>query len=705
MPSSQRRRLARAAKQAKQKPAVTVIPAASSSAYEIIGGIESERLEIPACCARASSSDTSHSIISATALDLTIVPKALTQQLEATNHISRTIEGYKSNSQIDECAAPSTALHTLIGFNSTFSFEKTLEYTSPVKAKHQRRWNEPKITSYRRIGAIFEGTGQRALPVARYTSAGGVSTSQDAPSIFDYLALSCVKDQKPAPISSIELSTPNEELALHQDAPVLVPIAFGPASLTPTSPTPTSSGLEENLLLRVVLDEPKGLFSAKVASWAHCELVRLYQAQTAQLHSESTYSAHAPAGDFLQHEPTISEALVETVIFSLCGTDAEVSDIASGQAMVLYQTPYRPAYESSYELRNDSFDGRSKSPSLISDIDDDNSWSPHNTGRVFLSSLNGELFVVNPNQLLYKVKIIDETASDFDSIASPIKADRNNIKGAIELDGSELHCENDRLSDEDTASDFDVPELEGNDSSLVLKPFGIIQEVSFEHTKLLPRHEEYEEGPQEVLFEGKDTKFGTLSEIEKTKLGQRSAEVKESDYKSTDEDLFGNSEEAEDACHATTTVQPTNVAEESSSTAATDWVCELAHTMLGTESLFTFLGELHVESNGNATKTAVATAFLQLVDYERHKLGGALLPRSCPTATILGSRILPHTTVLGSTTLATFLSELDFDLNEETSAVGIYKAFKGLRRAELRAHEVVTTGVMGELGRALGKLT
>jgi hypothetical protein len=78
---------------------------------------------------------------------------------------------------------------------------------------------------------------------------------------------------------------------------------------------------------------------------------------------------------------------------------------------------------------------------------------------------------------------------------------------------------------------------------------------------------------------------------------------------------------------------------------------------------------------------------------------------SCTANFIFASKILPHTTVLGTTSLATFLAQ--FDSNEEgmVQAEEIYRVFKNLCKEETRKHLLIITSIMGKIGRRLGKLS
>lgn len=139
--------------------------------------------------------------------------------------------------------------------------------------------------------------------------------------------------------------------------------------------------------------------------------------------------------------------------------------------------------------------------------------------------------------------------------------------------------------------------------------------------------------------------------------------------------------------------------------ASPEWTAEFVRTMPGTESLFTFLTILGIDEDGSTTKIALVTAFLTLVAAEREKPDLPTLPSSCTTESVLASKVLPHTTVLGTTSLATFLAQFDFGHEDTVEAGEFYRIFKNLCIEETRKNLMATTGVMGRIGRHLGKLS
>jgi hypothetical protein len=135
-----------------------------------------------------------------------------------------------------------------------------------------------------------------------------------------------------------------------------------------------------------------------------------------------------------------------------------------------------------------------------------------------------------------------------------------------------------------------------------------------------------------------------------------------------------------------------------------DWASELVRTTLGTESLCTFFQYLEIDDNRTTTKVALASAFLTLVNLEREKLNKHALPKSYNALNVLASQIVPHTMFIGTTSLTSFLGCFAFDKNHSTTVSEVYRVFTALQKEDLHAQLIATTGVMGELGRSLGKL-
>ncbi|KAF2827822.1 hypothetical protein CC86DRAFT_380825 [Ophiobolus disseminans] len=137
---------------------------------------------------------------------------------------------------------------------------------------------------------------------------------------------------------------------------------------------------------------------------------------------------------------------------------------------------------------------------------------------------------------------------------------------------------------------------------------------------------------------------------------------------------------------------------------SSDWASELMRTTLGTKSLFTFLEHLEPSDDGRTSKSAIVTTFLQLVSIERKELGERALPSSYTTSSVLASKIVPHTTFLGITSLATLLAQFGFGMHGETTVDEVYRVFKAESKEDLCLQVKASTGVIGALGFRLGKL-
>ncbi|CAO2652496.1 Nn.00g007790.m01.CDS01 [Neocucurbitaria sp. VM-36] len=688
------------------------MPSALTSNYRIVGGIKSEVFDIPGYSARTRASKASRDTIDSVPLQTDINPKVLRGEREVKTSIIEPSGDQEGIAQAATHVAPSTSIQFLNGLDSTFSIERAYattysnageQNTSLAEVEQVKNWNDPTGTSFRRISPLEEKAVWAESSSEGLNSSGAVIVHQEVPSVSDYLTLSSSDHLQPTPALSAELSISAEET--HQDTSDPRPVQLGSSLTLSTSFLSTSSVLENRFFRCAVLGESTDMLPAKIALWARSELIRPLQYQAGQLPSESTLCSEAASthgAEVLVREPTNNTPSVDPFHPDSRNTDGGEMDIAGDQALVLYQYPCPPLNKFSYRLFNEDNENHSRSASLGSDTDEDSSWSSHSTIRIFLSSIDGELFVVNPNQLLYKVRVIDETASDFESIASPTKPDPYTATEADQSNGMECHGDDEYLFEESAMSEayhLNVPDF---DPFPDFSSFGAVHDKTIEHAHSLSQDEGYDEELQESPLDHQDTEIDSGCAHGPAKLEQDIDP--ETEYERPPEDSPMKSKYAEGAYGTSKFSQIAEIAEASTSAAAAAWSRELAQTMLGTECLFTFLSELKVESNGNATKEAVATAFLQLVDYERHKLGEALLPRSCSSAQILTSRILPHTTILGTTSLARFLSELVFDLKKEVSIVEIYEAFRELSKAELRAQEMATMGIMGALGQKLGKL-
>jgi hypothetical protein len=61
--------------------------------------------------------------------------------------------------------------------------------------------------------------------------------------------------------------------------------------------------------------------------------------------------------------------------------------------------------------------------------------------------------------------------------------------------------------------------------------------------------------------------------------------------------------------------------------------------------------------------------------------------------------------MLGTTTVASLVAQLVFDEKDQVEIVQVYAAWDRLGREEMRQQQMAAMGIMGALGRALGRLT
>jgi hypothetical protein len=293
------------------------------------------------------------------------------------------------------------------------------------------------------------------------------------------------------------------------------------------------------------------------------------------------------------------------------------------------------------------------------------------SSRMFLASVDGVIQCIDYNQLLHNVETAeDDGGSDFDSVASLDKKDLNglvdecdkapeSISGSVQL-GTAIH---DRLRDAKDTAQLESLELPGR----CLQPIEmtdsdqIVLSVCTSGPGLGSqdaRSVGTEEGPDLVVKQRTDLQSATCPDRE---------------------------EEVSAASQTTNTIEePASAASTASQASdASEWAYDLSRMRLGTESLFSYLEVLEVANGGKATRVAVVTAFLNLVNLERKKRGAHALPSLCSAHSLLSSGILSHTTMLGTTTVASFVAQLDFDEKDEVGMVGVYAAWDRLGREEV----------------------
>ncbi|KAF9695513.1 hypothetical protein EKO04_006335 [Ascochyta lentis] len=361
-------------------------------------------------------------------------------------------------------------------------------------------------------------------------------------------------------------------------------------------------------------------------------------------------------------------------------------------------------------------------------------WNQPSEHRVFISGQNGHCRVVSATERLYDVKITYED-SDCESVLSsddhlelpsddsdstiPLLSEDHGPgdEGVTSSDSAEsiINTPHETVSShyapaafEDGASMFDLDELTASSVEsvhgqkwlvLTAPPTPSLPSSTTKPAAVSGAHDWLVLTPSFTALRSEMT--NTSLDAQSASSTPESAPTKHEGAPPSDDDRsdFDPAEalQAEDT--------PTEFLESPAPIASPDWTSDLVHTMLGTESLFTFLSILDVSDNGLTTKPALVTAFLDLVAAERTKLDLPTLPTSCTPSTFMRSKILPHTTLLGATSLATFLAQFDFSTGDVVEAEQVYKTFKDLCKEEIRKNMLATTGKMGALGRRLGKLS
>ncbi|KAL5118010.1 hypothetical protein ACEQ8H_004156 [Pleosporales sp. CAS-2024a] len=286
----------------------------------------------------------------------------------------------------------------------------------------------------------------------------------------------------------------------------------------------------------------------------------------------------------------------------------------------------------------------------------DTVFSPTNTkyendpsiDRVFFAGMDGHTRLVDFTQSLYDVQITaDDGASDFESIYSPCKSIVSTAKFGSPL---KFHQEIGNSSSESSDDGIDIDSVRG------------------------PSHVGYSPSAQPSgQVEGADTSGTAPSFVE-------------------DKHITGS--HLEPMPEASPTANDPE---------AVKWTNELVRTMIGTESLYTFLTHLPADDHGLTSKSAIVTAFLKLVSFEREQRCERPLPQSYATGAVMASKIMPHTIFLGTTCLATFMAGFARS-GDEIRVTDVHRVFSTLSKCDLKMRTVATTGFMGVLGRQLGRL-
>jgi hypothetical protein len=348
--------------------------------------------------------------------------------------------------------------------------------------------------------------------------------------------------------------------------------------------------------------------------------------------------------------------------------------------------------------------------------------------RTFFADTKGHTHMVDLTQTLYDVDVLeDDGASDFDSIASPVKFNLRHmsdcedcgtisseeIDGEVDVDGLYEMCQFDCTLFTSGQKDYcnmrpstllSVSEDEGIiDPSIV---FITSESTGADGTEYI---EKAEETACTVLPEVEVCNASILEQISGKQLCDTKllAQI-DTTYQAYDINVMQVSCDDNPVGfvppdHKANTTAGVGCAPSPKPSSA-DWANELSRITTGTELLFIFLQHLKTTTTGTTTNSAIVAAFLQLVDLERKKLGERLLPSSYTASSVMASQIMPHTIFLGNKSLASFLQHISFGEQNEATIEDVYGAFKTVHKESLHCQIIPTTGIMGMLGRRLGEL-
>ncbi|KAI4657351.1 uncharacterized protein J4E79_007424 [Alternaria viburni] len=363
--------------------------------------------------------------------------------------------------------------------------------------------------------------------------------------------------------------------------------------------------------------------------------------------------------------------------FPLIATDVEnkpeVSlDYANKErALVPYCTPKPLSLTVDYEVDQDLVENGTDL-SLESIL-------PH---RMFLASADGVIQCIAYDQLLHDVETVkDDGGSDFDSVASPIKGFLEHSNGAHDKTSESIDSRiEDARSDSgirERLHDVDNAGLEGSEVSDLCD-----REELSSHTDDSNVGSDEAASVSTEKCEVVATQQGSLQSTTRSgsKEGLRDAPLNE----------LSNGELAETVA--------------TSPQVASNCGSYVSVMRLGTEPLSSYLEVMEAEESGKATRDAVVTAFLKLVNIERKKRGVHALPSLYRAQSVLSSSILQHTIMLGTTTVASFIAQLSFDEKDEVGMGDVCAAWDRLGREEVQRQPMASGGIMGTLGRALGRL-
>ncbi|KAI4711667.1 hypothetical protein J4E89_003108 [Alternaria sp. Ai002NY15] len=312
---------------------------------------------------------------------------------------------------------------------------------------------------------------------------------------------------------------------------------------------------------------------------------------------------------------------------------------------------------------------------------------PH---RMFLASADGVIQCIAYDQLLHDVETVkDDGGSDFDSVASPSKGYLEHFGGA--------HDETSKSIDsriEDAPLDLGIRNRLHD-----VEESASVESLEVPGWSLQPTNKDWMDRTEVWSYADGSEKAASVStekcEVSATQQGRLQSATC-SDSKEEFHDPLQSATPSEESVKAV--LYSSEVPEASASAR------EPSHMRLGTESSCSFREALEDEESGKVTRDAVITAFLKLVNIERKKRGVHALPSLYTAHSVLSSGVLPHTIMLGTTTVASFTAQLSFDEKDEVEMGDVCAAWDRLDREEVGRQQMASGGIMGALGRALGRL-
>ncbi|KAI4686815.1 hypothetical protein J4E81_008476 [Alternaria sp. BMP 2799] len=300
--------------------------------------------------------------------------------------------------------------------------------------------------------------------------------------------------------------------------------------------------------------------------------------------------------------------------------------------------------------------------------------------RMFLASANGAIQCIAYNQFLHDVETVkDDGGSDFDSVASPIKGLLGHSNGAHDETSESIDSRIEGAQSEpgipERLHDMDNAGVEGSEVSDLCD-----REELSSHT------DDSNIGSDEAA--SVSTEKCEVVATQQGNLQSTTRSGSEEDLCDAAPNELSNGELAE------TVVTSPQIA------VASNYGTDVSVMRLDTESLCTFLEVIEVEESGKATRNAVVTAFLKLVNIERRKRGVHILPSLYTAQSVLSSGVLPHTIKLGTTTVASFVAQLCFDAKDEVEIGDVCAAWDRLGREEGRRQRTASGDIVGVLRRA-----